>query len=105
MELINLKTKNRIESRIFKILKKNNFTNIFKDVIYLNEFCECYIIIEKERIELINFISKYNLSDSEKIRHLRKNRKLINICISRHYYLDLIYKNWDFYKEKLNKFL
>ena len=105
MELVNLKTKIRIESRIFNILKKNKFKNIFKDVIYLNEFCECYLFIERERLKLIDLVKKHNFSNYAKIQYLRNNRKLANICISRHYYLDLIYQNWNFYREKLNKFL
>ena len=99
MELVNLKTIYRIEGRILNILENNKFKNIFKDIKYLNEFCECYIIIEEERIKI------NRLTTSSKIIYMKSNKRLIDACRDRHIYLNFIYNNWDFYKEKLNKYL
>lgn len=105
MELVNLKTKYRIESRIFNILKKNNFKNIFKNIKYLDEFCECYIIIEEERLKINKIIQINKLSTYSKILLLKHNKKLRKACFERNIYLELIYNNWSFYREKLNYYL
>ena len=105
MELVNLRSKFRIESILFKILHKNKFNNIFKDISNLNEFCDCYIIIEEERLKINKILEENNFNYCQKIKLLKNNVRLVHACNKRQIYLQNIVNNWDFYREKLNKFL
>ena len=105
MELVNLRSKFRIENIIYKILHKNKYINIFKDIYNLNEFCECYIIIEEERIKINQILKDNNFNYFQKIELLKNNQRLTKACFNRHIYLEKIVDNWELYREKLNFYL
>lgn len=98
IELVYLNTKEKIEERLFSILKKNNFRNIFKGISILNEFSICYKIIEEERLVINKVLKNKNLNNEDHINLLKNNERLLNACNDKKIYLEVIFQNWDIFK-------
>lgn len=98
IELVYLNTKDKIENRLFSILKKNNFINIFKGITILSEFSMCYKIIEEERLVINKIIKNKNLNNEDQINLLKNNERLLNACNDKKIYLEVIFQNWDIFK-------
>lgn len=98
IELVYLNTKDKIENRLFSILKKNNFINIFKGISILSEFSMCYKIIEEERLVINKIIKNKNLNNEDQINLLKNNERLLNACNDKKIYLEVIFQNWDIFK-------
>ena len=98
IELVYLNTKEKIENRLFSILKKNNFRNIFKGISILSEFSMCYKIIEEERLVINKIIKNKNLNNEDQINLLKNNERLLNACNDKKIYLEVIFQNWDIFK-------
>lgn len=98
IELVYLNTKEKIENRLFSILKKNNFRNVFKGITILSEFSMCYNIIEEERLIINKIIKNKNLNNEDQINLLKNNERLLNACNDKKIYLEVIFQNWNIFK-------
>lgn len=101
IELINMNNKRIIENKLFKIIKDNNFKNIFKNIPILFNFFECYRIIENERILINKIIIYKNVGKYQRAKLIRNNMNLINTCKLKNIYLDAIVKDWGYLKNML----
>lgn len=98
IELVYLNTKEKIENRLFSILEKNNFRNVFKGISILSEFSICYKIIEEERLVINKIIKNKNLNSIDHINLLKNNERLINACDEKNIYLEVIFQNWNLFR-------
>lgn len=98
IELVYLNTKEKIEDRLFSILKKNNFRNVFKGISILSEFSMCYKIIEEERLVINKIIKNKNFNNENHIYLLKNNQRLLNACESKNIYLEVIFQNWNIFR-------
>ena len=98
IELVYLNTKEKIDNRLFSILEKNNFRNIFKGISILSEFSICYKIIEEERLVINKIIKNKNFNNENHIYLLKNNQRLLNACKEKNIYLEVIFQNWDIFK-------
>jgi len=98
IELVYLNTKEKIENRLFSILEKNNFRNVFKGISILSEFSMCYKIIEEERIVINKIIKNKNLNNNDHINLLKNNKRLIDACHDKKIYLEVIFQNWNLFR-------
>ena len=98
IELVYLNTKEKIENRLFSILEKNNFRNVFKGISILSEFSICYKIIEEERLVINKIIKNKNLNSIDHIDLLKNNERLINACDEKNIYLEVIFQNWNLFR-------
>ena len=89
IELVYLNTKEKIEDRLFSILKKNNFRNVFKGISILSEFSMCYKIIEEERLVINKIIKNKNFNNENHIYLLKNNQRLLNACESKKVHVEV----------------
>ena len=106
--MVNIKSKKRIETLLFNIIKKNNFNNIFKTIPVFFEFCGCYQIIEEQRIiinEKNNNLDKNNKNYNNIYWIIKQNSILKDACSKRNIYLDIIINEWEFYKKEIKIYI